>query len=59
MSDTSKYQPPKFVVKPALGDKGYEMVRKNYNRFIWTWNDYVKNATGPSKGETKNKNKKD
>lgn len=34
-SETSNYEAPKFVVKPYPGDKGYEMVRKKYKRFIW------------------------
>jgi len=34
-SETSNYVPPKFVVKPAKDDTGYELVRKKYKRFIW------------------------
>lgn len=33
--ETDNYAPPKFVVKPYPGDKGYELVRKRYKRFIW------------------------
>lgn len=41
--ETEKYEPPKFVIRPAKDDTGYNLVKKNYKRFIWTWNDYDKN----------------
>jgi hypothetical protein len=34
-STTDTYEPPKFVVKPAKNDTGYELVRKRYHRFLW------------------------
>ncbi len=34
-AETDNYEPPKFIVKPYPGDKGYELVRKKYHRFIW------------------------
>ncbi len=36
------YTPPDNVVKIQPGDTGFNLVKKNYNRFIWTWNDYNK-----------------
>lgn len=41
MSETSSYKTPKSAIKPFPGDKGYELVRKSYKRFLWTWNDYA------------------
>lgn len=43
MSDIDKYKVPKNVVKIPDGDTGYNMIKKSYNRFIWTWNDAPKN----------------
>lgn len=43
MSEIDKYKVPKNVVKIPDGDTGYNMVKKGYNRFIWTWNDAPKN----------------
>lgn len=40
-SETSDYEPPKEVIKPYPGDTGYALVKKNYRRFIWTWNEYI------------------
>ena len=31
-ADTSNYVPPKYVVKPAKDDKGYEMFAAAFNR---------------------------
>lgn len=33
--ETGNYEVPKFIVKPAPGDTGYELIRKRYKRFIW------------------------
>jgi len=43
MSEIDKYKVPKNVVKIPDGDTGYNMIKKSYNRFIWTWNDAPKN----------------
>lgn len=51
MSDTSSYKAPKSAIKPYPGDKGYELVRKNYKRFIWTWNDYASKKPDIEKAE--------
>ncbi len=32
---TDSYEAPKFAVRPATGDKGNELVRQNYNRWLW------------------------
>jgi len=40
-SETSSYLPPDSPVKIQDGDTGFNMVKKNYNRFIWTWNEYI------------------
>jgi hypothetical protein len=34
-NETSNYDVPKFVIKPYPGDKGFELVRERYKRFIW------------------------
>lgn len=47
MSETSSYKPPKFLSQPFPGDKGYELVSKSYNRFIWTWQDFTKKYNLP------------
>jgi hypothetical protein len=41
-SDTSSYEPPVSPVKIQDGDTGFNMVKNNYRRFIWTWNEYIK-----------------
>jgi len=43
MSEINKYKVPKNVVKIPDGDTGYNMIKKSYNRFIWTWNNAPKN----------------
>jgi hypothetical protein len=40
-AETSSYLPPDSPVKIPVGDTGFNMVKKNYNRFIWTWNEYI------------------
>jgi len=40
-AETSSYLPPDSPVKIQVGDTGFNMVKKNYNRFIWTWNEYI------------------
>ena len=42
-AETSKYRPPNNAVKVQKGDTGFELVKKHYNRFMWTWNKYPKN----------------
>lgn len=37
-----KYSPPKTPVKIQKGDKGFDITRKNYHRFIWSWDEYSK-----------------
>lgn len=44
-SETMDYAPPEFVVKPAENDTGYALVKKNYKRRIWTWNEHVKESS--------------
>ena len=34
-AETSSYDTPKFIVKPYPDDKGYELTRKKYHRFLW------------------------
>lgn len=41
-ADIKNYTPPDNAVKIQDGDTGFNLVKKNYHRFIWTWNDYVK-----------------
>lgn len=40
-AETSNYTPPTSPVKIPDGDTGFNLVKKNYNRFIWTWNEYI------------------
>lgn len=40
-SETSEYKVPNNAVKVPDGDTGFALVKKNYNRFIWTWNQYA------------------
>lgn len=40
-AEIENYAPPENVVKIPDGDTGYNLVKKNYHRFIWTWNDYA------------------
>lgn len=37
--ETSGYEPPNSPVKIPKGDTGFNLVQKNYNRFMWTLND--------------------
>lgn len=41
-AETSAYAPPVSPVKIPDGDTGFNMVKNNYRRFIWTWNEYIK-----------------
>lgn len=41
--ETGKYKVPTNVVKIPDGDTGYSTVKKNYRRFMWTWNNAPKN----------------
>ncbi len=41
-AETSAYEPPVSPVKIPDGDTGFNMVKNNYRRFIWTWNEYIK-----------------
>ena len=41
-AETSSYDPPVSPVKIPDGDTGFNMVKNNYRRFIWTWNEYIK-----------------
>lgn len=40
-AETGSYEPPVSPVKIPDGDTGFNMVKKNYHRFIWTWNEYI------------------
>ncbi len=40
-AETDSYEPPVSPVKIPDGDTGFNMVKKNYKRFIWTWNEYI------------------
>jgi len=51
MSETSSFLPPNFLAKPFPGDKGYELVRKSYTRFLWTWNDFKNKKLNIPKGD--------
>jgi len=35
------YKPPISPVKIPDNDTGFNLVKSNYNRFIWTWNKYI------------------
>lgn len=41
--ETSRYRTPTNVVKIPKGDRGYSTVKKNYRRFLWTWNNPPEN----------------
>jgi len=41
-SETKFYAPPQSPVAIHPGDTGFKTVGKNYNRFIWTFNDWYK-----------------
>jgi hypothetical protein len=40
-SENSSYEPPVSPVKIPSGDTGFNTVKKNYHRFLWTWNEYI------------------
>lgn len=40
-SETGSYEPPVSPVKIPDGDTGFNLVKNNYHRFIWTWNEYI------------------
>jgi hypothetical protein len=40
-AETSSYEPPVSPVKIPKGDTGFNIVKNNYRRFIWTWNQYT------------------
>lgn len=44
MAETDKYKVPTNAVKVPDDDTGYKMVKKAYNRFIWTWNQAPDNS---------------
>jgi hypothetical protein len=39
--ETGSYQPPISPVEIPKGDTGFALTKKNYKRFIWTWNEYI------------------
>lgn len=41
-AETGSYEAPNSPVKIPAGDTGFNMVQKNYNRFMWTLNDMKK-----------------
>jgi hypothetical protein len=41
-SETKFYAPPQSPVAIQPGDTGFKTVGQNYNRFIWTFNDWYK-----------------
>jgi len=40
-SETSSYEPPVSPVKIPKGDTGFNTVKNNYRRFIWSWKEYI------------------
>lgn len=32
VADTSNYEPPKYVIQPAKGDKGFAMLKSHFNK---------------------------
>jgi hypothetical protein len=38
---TGSYQPPISPVEIPKGDTGFDLTKKNYNRFIWSWKEYI------------------
>lgn len=51
MAETSTYKVPTNLVKIPAGDTGYNLVKKHYNRFIWTWNQAPENQDDDYKEE--------
>lgn len=41
-ADISNYKVPDSPVKIPDNDTGFELVKKNYRRFIWTMDEYSK-----------------
>ena len=41
-ADISNYEGPDSPVKIPDNDTGFEMVKKNYRRFIWTMDEHSK-----------------
>jgi hypothetical protein len=41
-SETSSYEPPISPIKIPKGDKGFALTKKNYRRFLSTWEDFTK-----------------
>lgn len=41
-ADISNYEVPDSPVKIPDNDTGFEMVKKNYRRFIWTMDEHSK-----------------
>lgn len=39
-ADIKNYPVPTNSVVIPDGDTGFNLVKKNYHRFIWTWNEY-------------------
>lgn len=39
--ELDSYIPPISPIKIPDGDTGFNLVKNNYNRFIWTWNEYI------------------
>lgn len=40
--ETSSYEPPISPIKIPKGDKGFEITKKNYHRFISPWKEFTK-----------------
>jgi len=42
MAQTSSYIPPQSPIAIQPGDKGFEIVGKGYNRWLWMYQDWKK-----------------
>jgi hypothetical protein len=42
MAETGSYIPPQSPIAIQPGDKGFEVVGKGYNRWLWTFSDWKK-----------------
>lgn len=40
-SNIESYEPPVSPVKIPKGDTGFNLVKNNYRRFIWTYKEYL------------------